>query len=447
MAVGLVLTFRATGVFNLAFGAQAFVAAFVYDLLIAAPHLAQWASPSCWPCWSSRPALGLALDRFLFRHIPTASTTAKLLSSVGRAHRHPPAHPHHLRHAPPRTQIAYVWSTRDRLRHLYQTPLNGADIATTVITVVVVAALVALFRWSSIGLQMRAVVESRRLAQLEGVNSAGVAASAWALSSALAGLAGVLMLPAEPDPRPHPARQFTTLLVAGLTAAALASFRSIPKALMWSHRARDRPEPARVGCLPSGSVLQPGRRLRPCPSWCSWGCCCSTRSSAHLDASTDPLAVGRPPACRPRRSRSATVASISPRSGGWRLLLAGFVVSSLTWLPDNWVFPFAPGLALLHHLPVHHPHHRHGRAAVAVPGHLRRRGGFSAGQLATHFGVPILLGAVLGGSWPPGSACSWPCRPLRSSGLPLTLVTLAFAIFADQVLFQYSWSGGGRHRA
>ncbi len=32
---------------------------------------------------------------------------------------------------------------------------------------------------------------------------------------------------------------------------------------------------------------------------------------------------------------------------------------------------------------------------------------------------------------------------LRLSGLPLTLVTLAFAIFADQVLFQYSWSGAG----
>ena len=35
VAVGLVLTYRATGVFNFAFGAQAYVSAYVYALLIA----------------------------------------------------------------------------------------------------------------------------------------------------------------------------------------------------------------------------------------------------------------------------------------------------------------------------------------------------------------------------------------------------------------------------
>ena len=32
---------------------------------------------------------------------------------------------------------------------------------------------------------------------------------------------------------------------------------------------------------------------------------------------------------------------------------------------------------------------------------------------------------------------------IRVSGLLLALVTLAFALFADQSLFQYSWTGGG----
>ena len=44
MAVGLVLTFRATGVFNLAFGAQAFAAAFVFDLLVRSQGLPVWAA-------------------------------------------------------------------------------------------------------------------------------------------------------------------------------------------------------------------------------------------------------------------------------------------------------------------------------------------------------------------------------------------------------------------
>src|SRR5271169_3213734 len=82
MAVGLVLTYRATGVFNLAFGAQAFVSAFVFDLLVVSAK---------WPKWAAfvvavvviAPALGLAFDRFLFRHIPTASTTVKVVSALG----------------------------------------------------------------------------------------------------------------------------------------------------------------------------------------------------------------------------------------------------------------------------------------------------------------------------------------------------------------------------
>ena len=82
MAVGLVLTFRATGVFNLAFGAQAFLAAFIFDVLVRSSHLPVWLAFVVSVLVMS-PLLGFALDRFLFSHIPTASTTAKLVSSLG----------------------------------------------------------------------------------------------------------------------------------------------------------------------------------------------------------------------------------------------------------------------------------------------------------------------------------------------------------------------------
>ena len=99
------------------------------------------------------------------------------------------------------------------------------------ITVAVVVAVVAMFRWTAVGLQMRAVVESRRMAQLEGINAPLVAAGAWALSSLLAGLAGVLLLPLTAELLPTDPLEFTALLVAGLTAAAVASMRSLPIAL------------------------------------------------------------------------------------------------------------------------------------------------------------------------------------------------------------------------
>jgi branched-subunit amino acid ABC-type transport system permease component len=439
IAVGLVLTFRATGVFNLAFGAQAFVAAFAYDLLNQYQNWPQWAAFIVAVLVIS-PALGLALDRVLIRHIPTASTTAKVLSTVGLLIAIPLLIPI-LFGDSTRTNIGYLWLSPNIVyAHLYQTPLNGTVIATTVITLVVVAALVALFRWSSIGLQMRAVVESRRLAQLEGVNSAAVAAGAWALSSTLAGLAGVLMLPQSQTLDPTQTLSFTTLLIAGLTAAALASFRSLPLALAWS-LVLGVVQNLLVWLLPSGSVLQ--QNVAPAlPFIVLVGVLLFNPRIRNLEQSTDPLASVDPPPPPPSvqiRDRRLDL----PTKWGWRLLLVGFVVSSLTWLPDNWVFPFALGIVFsIIFLSV--------TLITGLAGQLSLCqatfagvGGFFAGQMASHFGLPILVGALLGGIVAAGVGVLVALPALRLSGLPLTLVTLAFAIFADQVLFQYNWSGGG----
>ncbi len=439
MAVGLVLTFRATGVFNLAFAAQAFVAAFAYDLLNQYQHWPQWAAFIVAVLVIS-PGIGLALDRFLYRHIPTASVTAKILSSLGVLIAIPLLIPIIFGSAT-RTQIAYVWLNPQTVYFtLYKTPLDGTTIATTVITVVVVLGLVALFRWSNIGLQMRAVVESRRLAQLEGVNSAAVAATAWGLSSALAGLAGVLMLPQSQTLDPTQVISFTTLLVTGLTAAALASFKSIPKALLWSI-ALGIAQNLLVWVLPSGSVLQTG--VAPALPFVVLVIVLLVNPKLRdLDKSTDPLASVDPPLPPPSvqiRDRRLDL----PTKWGWRFLLVGFIVSALTWLPDNWVFPFSQGMAFsIIFLSI--------TLITGMAGQLSLCqvtfagvGGFAAGQLAMHFGIPILLGALIGGTLAAAVGVIIALPALRLSGLPLTLVTLAFAIFADQVLFQYNWSGAG----
>ena len=73
VAVGLVLTYRTSGVFNLAFGAQAFVSAAVYyDTRVRHE----------WPIAASfvlavvivGPLVGFILDRFIFRYMRSAST-------------------------------------------------------------------------------------------------------------------------------------------------------------------------------------------------------------------------------------------------------------------------------------------------------------------------------------------------------------------------------------
>ncbi len=65
-----------------------------------------------------------------------------------------------------------------------------------------------------------------------------------------------------------------------------------------------------------------------------------------------------------------------------------------------------------------------------------------AAQLALSHGVPILFGAVLGGIVAAGVGTLVSLLVSRVSGLLLTLVTLAFALFADNVVFQYKWTLG-----
>src|SRR6187399_104393 len=82
LAVGLVLTYKTSGVFNLAFAAQAFASAAVfYELRV----YDQW---DLLPAFLIAvvvvaPLIGFVLERFLFRHLRTAPTVAKLVTTLG----------------------------------------------------------------------------------------------------------------------------------------------------------------------------------------------------------------------------------------------------------------------------------------------------------------------------------------------------------------------------
>src|SRR5437773_8195814 len=82
VATGLVLTYKTSGVFNLAFGAQAFASAAVfYDTR----HTRGWplAPAFLLSVVVVGPLIGFVLDRVLFRYLRTSTVLAKLVTSLG----------------------------------------------------------------------------------------------------------------------------------------------------------------------------------------------------------------------------------------------------------------------------------------------------------------------------------------------------------------------------
>src|ERR1700678_1786614 len=226
VAVCLVLTYQATGVFNFAFGAEAFASAFIFT------YLTQFHGWTGWEAFLLTvvvmgPVLGYAFDRLIFRHIPNSNSTAKLVCGLSL-----------LVGIPSLLPVIFGSQNLDATATIFpffnpnvvyftvlQTPINGIYLSTITVTVVVLVALTALLRYTNLGLQMRGAVESRRLVQLDGVNSGGVVATAWAISSFMAGLAGVLLASIFGQIQ---ADNYGALMVAAIAAAAWGLLRSIP---------------------------------------------------------------------------------------------------------------------------------------------------------------------------------------------------------------------------
>ncbi len=169
VAIGLVLTYKTSGVFNLAFAAQAFVSAAVYYQLRVEDG---------WPNVPAflvavvvvAPLLGLVLERLIFRHLRTAPAVAKLVASLGLLVALPEIVNLWIG-SEAKYGVPTIWPNQFGIYRWGDYAIDGNEAATVIATVVSVVALTLLFRYSSIGLRMRAVVESPRMTALAGINS------------------------------------------------------------------------------------------------------------------------------------------------------------------------------------------------------------------------------------------------------------------------------------
>ncbi|MER6624414.1 ATP-binding cassette domain-containing protein [Streptomyces sp. NPDC000931] len=202
--IGLIVTYRATGVLNFAHGAIAMVCAYVLRGLVV---------DRGWPPWPAAaltllvlaPGIGVVLERFVFRPLsvrggdPARALVASIgvfVLLVGGA--------------------ALLWGrgARDDAPVLVPAEPWGQ----LAVVVVLAAGVGAVIRRTRFGRELRAVVDDRRLAVLAGVDADRVAAAGWAFGSFTAGLTGVLLAPyVRLDPYGLP------LLVMEVVAVAVAA--------------------------------------------------------------------------------------------------------------------------------------------------------------------------------------------------------------------------------
>jgi branched-chain amino acid transport system permease protein len=163
-----------------------------------------------------------------------------------------------------------------------------------------------------------------------------------------------------------------------------------------------------------------------------------------LDSSRDPLATIDPP------PPPTAVASRAPSMDRiirilWYVVLAGFVVSMLTWIPNTWEGVFNSGLALATvFLSITLITGMAGQISL-FQATLAGVGAFTAAQLANHLGLNMLVGGLIGAVLAAIVAVIVALLSLRLRGLGLALMTLAAALLFDNTFFNaVSITGGAQ---
>jgi ABC-type branched-subunit amino acid transport system permease subunit len=433
VAIGLVLTYQTSGVFNLAFGAQAYVSAVIFFVLVDEHHWSTWAAFVI-AVVVAAPVLGLVLDRLLFRYMRTATVAVKLITAIGLSIGIP-------------SLVDYAFGNKPRLRppsiaphpdHVYRLGsyhLDGNQLFIVAVTVGLVVALVLLFRYTALGLRMRAVVESPRMVELAGINSSLVSAAAWTLSSLVAGLAGVLLAPLYGTVAVD---NFNLILLAAVAAAAIGGMASIPLTLAGG-AVLGVGQQLLAGYLPLNSVWATG--LRPSfPFLILVLVLLVSPAVRRGGAVPDPLAgVDPPPPPLAASLQDARVARwAGPLFGAGALYVSLFVLSAhyLGLATDILIY----SIIFLSITVVTGMSGQISLCQMTFAGF----GAFTAAQLATRQEVSLLVAMVIGAAVAAAIGAVVALPALRLSGLYLALATLAFAVMADGFLFPLDWIGRGQ---
>lgn len=446
IGLGFVLTYKTSGVFNLAFGAQAYISAAMF---FKARDGWGWsiAPALILSVFILAPAIGLALERLIFRNLRTASAVSKLVIAIGLSVALPALFELVANYSPVagRTPTGIV---PDGASVFYDPlgvyPFSRDELAQILVAFTAMLGLAALFRFTAVGLAMRGVVESPRMTELAGIPADRISALAWSISSIFAGLAGVLIAPRF---NTLISNDFFTLVIVAMAAAAVGKLVSLPGALLggmglgWFIAIFNTFLPRWAD---DHSWLEPFKdNLTPSlPFVVLFGVLVLSPSIRRSVEAKDPLSgVDPPPPALAATTRHRTLTLQTRLFGVVFLGLMAFLV--FTQADVRWVRRVSEAVILATiYLSITVITGLAGQISLCQ-GAFGAIGAFSVFQMADRYEMSVLLAAVIGAliAAAVGALISLPV--LRLGGVWLAIATLAFAFFFDAVIVKFSWVGGG----
>ena len=223
-AMGLVLTYKTSGVFNIAHGAVCASSAYAFYWL-REEHGLSWPIAFLLVVGVFGPLVGLLLERLAVALSPV-STAYRIVGTVGLL-------------VAIRALIAIKFSERGLPFNSFLSQdevFKAADISITVEHVITsglgVSAAVLLylfFRVSRLGVAMRGVVDDPQLLSMSGTAPAAVRRASWMIGSCFASVSGILFAANQAQ---LDINVLTLLVVQAFGAATIARFQSVPLAFV-----------------------------------------------------------------------------------------------------------------------------------------------------------------------------------------------------------------------
>jgi branched-chain amino acid transport system permease protein len=224
LGLGVVMIYKSSGVLNFAHGSMAMFSTYIYFEItrsfdgipvVAATLLAV----------AFGAVLGAGVYLTVFARMQGSGLLAKVIASLAVA-------------GVLQGTAAYIWRDASQARVPQQFPegslRSGAigigyqEIGTILATLAAGFALMALLRYTTFGIALRATAQNRMAAMMLGVREKRVAATSWAIGGGLAALAGVMVIPLAA----LTVYSMAGFMVRGFVAAVVGGFVSLPAALI-----------------------------------------------------------------------------------------------------------------------------------------------------------------------------------------------------------------------